>query len=124
MVYLVYANDSLNIVKKHSAFNEIIQEQPDTEVVERPWTPHFESLHRFLQNYMEIQNKYLAIFYKDEPNCVYSFEVWYSGDDDYCKDDRLFLSFSACYKAIKNDIDELVADYKLIYEILFDSFLY
>ena len=112
MAYLVYANDSLNIVQKHSAFNEIIKEQPDTAVVERPWTPHFESLHRFLQNYMELQNKYLSIFYKDEPNCVYSFKVWYSGDDDYCEDDRLFLSFSACYKAIKNDIDELIAHYK------------
>jgi len=112
MAYLVYANDSLNIAQKHSAFNEIIKEQPDTEIAKRPWTPHFESLHCFLRSYMELQNKYLAIFYKDEPDCVYSFEVRYSGDDDYCEDDRLFLSFSVCYRAIKNNIDELVADSK------------
>ncbi|MGN0467221.1 MAG: hypothetical protein ACI4GY_00665 [Acutalibacteraceae bacterium] len=35
---------------------------------------------------MELQNKYLAIFYNNEPNCVYSFEVWYFGDYDYCED--------------------------------------
>ena len=112
MAYLVYANDSLTIPQKHLMFNEIINEYPDTEIVERPWTPHFESLHSFLQKYMELQNKYVAMFYEDVPNCVYSFEVWYLGDEEYTKDDRLFRSYPACYKAAKKDIDELVADYK------------
>ncbi len=110
--YLVYMNDSLTIPQKHLVFNEIIIEQPDTEIIERPWTPRFESLHSFLQKYMELQNKYISIFYNDEPYCVYSFEVWYLGDEDYTKDDRLFCSYFACYSAAKKDIDELVVDYK------------
>lgn len=112
MAYLVYANDSLNIKQKHAVFDEIIKRNSDTEIIERPWTPHFGSLHRFLQNYMELQNKYFAVFYNDEPNCVYSYEVWYSDDEDYCKNDRLFCSFAACYKAMRNEIDELVATFK------------
>lgn len=112
MAYLVYANDSLSIAQKHAAFHEVIDKQPDMEVPERTWTPHFDSLHEFLKTYIELQNKYLSVFYDNEPNCVYSFEVWYSGDDDYCEDDRLFRSFSTCYTAIKNDIDELVSFYK------------
>ena len=48
MAYLVYTNDSLNIPQKHAAFNQIIKEQPDIEVNERPWTPRFESLHLLL----------------------------------------------------------------------------
>lgn len=73
MAYLVYANDTLNIPQKHTAFEEIIRTQPDMEVVERPWTPHYDSLHDFLMQYMRIEQKCIAAFYRDEPNCVYSF---------------------------------------------------
>ena len=112
MAYLVYANDCFNIAQKHAAFNEIISEQPDMEVKERTWTPYFESLHDFLKIYMGLQNKHLDMFYKKEPDVVYSFEIWYFGDDDYCKDERLFLSFDMCYNTLKMEIDELVSDYK------------
>ena len=101
MAYLIYANDSMNIAQKHLAFSEIINEYPDMEIAQRPWTPHFTSLHEFLRMYMKLEDKYIDVFYQDEPNSVYSFEVWYSTDEDFCEDDRLFLSFSACYKAIK-----------------------
>lgn len=112
MAYLVHECDWLNIPQKHEAFREIIAEQPDMEVVERTWTPHFESLHHFLRTYMELENKYLDAFYQEEPNCVYSFEVLYSGDADYTEDDRIYHSFASCYKAVKQDIDELVEYYK------------
>lgn len=111
MAYLVYANDKMTIKQKHAAFDEIIQEHPDMEVVERTWTPHFDSLHDFLKLYMSLQNKYLSVFYRDEPNCVYSFEVLYSLDRDYTEDGRLFPTFTTCYYAIHKEIDELVADY-------------
>ena len=112
MAYLVYANDTLNIPQKHTAFEEIIRTQPNMEVVERPWTPHYDSLHDFLMQYMRIEQKYIAAFYQDEPNCVYSFEVLYSEDRDYTEDGRIFSTFALCYKAIRTEIDQLVADYK------------
>ena len=110
--YLVYANDSLNITQKHECFREIISAYQDVELKERDWTPHFDSLHEFLRCYMELQNKYLAVFYRDEPDCVYSYEVWYSSDDDYTEDGRLFSSFDNCYKAMKADVDDLVGFYE------------
>ena len=83
MAYLIYVNDSVNIKQKHNAYKEIIAEYHDMEVVERLWTPHFDSFKMFLQKYMELENKYISIFYNKDGNCVYSFKVWYSGDDDY-----------------------------------------
>lgn len=111
MAYLVYANDGMNIAQKHAAFNKIIAQCPDMEVVERTWTPHFDGLRVFLGTYMDTQNKYLAVFFKDEPNCIYSFEVQYSGDDATTEDGRIFTNYTACYHALKTDIDDLVADY-------------
>ena len=110
--YLVYANDTLSIRQKHAAFAEIIAERPDMEIAERPWTPYSESLRAFLRRYMALQNKYLDIFYRDEPNCVYSFAVLYSGDSDHTEDDRMYPTFASCYRNLKRDIDALTADYK------------
>lgn len=112
MAYLVYANDSLNIMQKHECFREIIAVYQDVELKERDWTPQFDSLHEFLRCYMALQNKYLEVFYRDEPDCVYSYEVWYSGDDDYTDDGRLFSTFDGCYKAMKADVDDLMGFYE------------
>ena len=112
MAYLVYANDTLNIRQKHNVFEEIIREYPDMEVQERPWTPRFDSLHDFLRLYMEVQNKYIAMFFRDEPNCIYSFRVQYLGDESAVEDRRLFSMYTECYKVLKSEIDELVTDYR------------
>lgn len=112
MAYIISANEKLNIPEKHAAITELIETQPDMEVLERNWTPHFDSLHDFLRKYMELQNKYLAIFYQDEPNCIYSYEVWFKGDNDYSEDGRLFSSFTPCFKAMQSDVDDLVESYK------------
>lgn len=102
MAYLINENRSLNIAQKHALFKEIIEQQPDMEVLERPWTPHFASLHTFLQTYMELQNKYLGIFFREEANCVYSFGTKYSNDHDCDWDDRVFSSLTDCKTTIKN----------------------
>lgn len=112
VAYLIYANDSLNIMQKHDYFHQIIATYPDMEMQERNWTPRFDSLHEFLRCYMALQNKYLAVFYREEPNCVYSYDVWYSGDEDYTEDGRIFPTFDNCYKAVKADIDDMVGYYE------------
>lgn len=110
--YLVYANDTMTIEEKHNAFREIITEQTDMEVPGRPWTPHFESLHAFLQTYMDLQNKYLDIFYRDGTDSVYSFEIWYSGNEQHTEDGRIYSTFDECYKAICFDVDDLVGAFR------------
>lgn len=110
--YLVNDNETMTIAQKHEAFREILREDGDTEVTERPWTPHFDSLREFLEAYMDAQNKCLDRFYRNEPNCVYSFSVWYASDKEYCEDSRLFPDWNSCYKAVLFDIDDLAEGYK------------
>ena len=112
MAYLIDANATMNILEKHKAFEEIIISQSDMEVPKRPWTPYYQSLHCFLKRYMEIQNKYIAMFYQDETNCVYSYKIWHASDTDYTEDDRLFFRFKECYQALKGDIAEMIEFYK------------
>lgn len=110
--YLVNDNGTMTLAQKHEAFREIIREGGDIEVAERPWTPHFDSMREFLNAYMDAQNNCLDTFYRDEPNCVYSFSVWYASDEEHCEDPRLFPDWDSCYKAILFDIDDLAEGYK------------
>ena len=112
IAYLVYANDSMNVMQKHAAFDEIIEHYSDMEVAERTWTPYAKSLHGFLKIYMELQNKYISLFYRDEPGCIYSYEIWYASDEEYSEDPRIFADWDSCYEAIKSDIGELAEAYK------------
>ena len=112
MAYLVQGNDERTIKERHAAFEAIIAEQPDMEVKERTWTPYFASLHAFLRSYMEIQNKYIDLFYRDEPGCVYTFEIWYASDEDYSEDSRLFPDWATCRWAIQADIEDLAEGYE------------
>lgn len=109
--YLIYASQSHTLPEKYEAWNELIETMPDMELKGRRWTPHFDSLHEFLKQHMQIQRKYIDMFYQNEPDCIYSYEVLYSGDERYCEDDRIYSNFASCYDALKADIDDLVGFY-------------
>lgn len=110
--YLIWASESHTIEDKHNAFHMLIEEFPDMEIDKRPWTPHIKSLHSFLKQFIQIENKYISMFYKDEPDCVYSYEIWYPCDEDYCCDSRLFTEFQVCYGEIQKDVHEFIEEYK------------
>lgn len=110
MAYIINENRNLNIYQKHDLFNEIISSQPDMELEERLWNCKFDSLFEFLKLYMAVQNKYIAAFYRDEPNCVYSYKVLYTDDRNYCVDGRLYSDFEICRRALWKEIKEFSRD--------------
>lgn len=56
--YLIWASESHTVKGKHNAFLMLIKEFPDMEIAKRPWTPHIRSLHSFLKQFIQIENKY------------------------------------------------------------------
>lgn len=102
MAYLIWASCKHSIREKQEAWRELIETMPDAEVAERPWTPHIESLHAFLLRYMELQDKYIALFYRDEPDCVYSYSIRYAGG--YFDDHSIFPTFRVCLESIQADL--------------------
>lgn len=106
LAYLIHASEWHTIPEKHDAWKKLIEETPDMELEERPWTPHFDSLHDFLQQYMQIENKYIDQFYRNEPDCVYFYEYLHQEDREYSKSDILYKDFSACYENMISNIDE------------------
>lgn len=111
MAYLIWASKKHSVAEKHTAWQALTNTQPDTEVAKRPWTPYIKSLHSFLIKFMELENKYINLFYQNEPNCVYSYSIWYPADEDYSHDLCIFPTFKICFKAIQAEITDYLNFY-------------
>lgn len=108
MAYLIWTSEKHSIEEKHNAWQILINTQPDVEVAERPWTPYIESLHAFLLRFIEVENKCLALFFRDEPYCIYSYSIWYPGDEDYAHDRCIYPNFRLCFDAIQAELRNIL----------------
>jgi len=72
MAIIVWLSEK-TLVERHSEWRWIIDTQPDMEVTEHPWAPHYDSLHQFLRDYMSLENHVMDLFKADKPNAVYSY---------------------------------------------------
>ena len=108
MAYLIWASEKHSIEEKHNAWQILINTQPDVEVAERPWTPYIESLHAFLLKFMGLESKCLELFFRDEPSCIYSYSIWYPGDEDYVQDRCIYPNFQLCFDAIQTGLADVL----------------
>ena len=114
MAYLIWASEKHSIAEKHNAWQILINTQPDVEVAERPWTPYIESLHAFLFQFIELEQKCLELFFHDESNCIYSYSILYPGDEDYAQDRCIYPNFRLCFDAIQAELADTHYDIRYI----------
>lgn len=106
--WLIYQCRNLTVREKHKAWKELIETMPDCSIGKRPNTKAQDSLHTFLQQYMELEDRYIQDFAKgntdsDEKQYVYQFEIIYE-DGSEEKPDTVFSSIDAV--EISWDFDE------------------
>lgn len=106
IAYLIHQSEQHTIPEKHDAFRKLIETTPDVELKARPCTPHFDSLHDFLKRYMRIEDNCIDLFYKDEPNCIYSFKYLHRDDSKFTEARDIYPDFHSCYEQIKMEIDD------------------
>lgn len=114
--WLIYQCRDATISEKHKAWNELINTMPDCKIKKRTNTVPQESLHAFLKNYMELENKLLSEFYDekhtdtfdhDKP-FVYKFEYIYRDDSEYDWN-TVFSCFDALYETIMEPEEDVVS---------------
>ena len=103
--WLIYQCHDATIDEKHKAWNELIEKMPDCPIAERLNTEPQDSLHAFLRQYMELEDKYINEFY-DEKHAdtfdynkpfVYKFKYIYRDGTEY-EWDTVFSCFDALYE--------------------------
>jgi hypothetical protein len=74
--FIVYMARGYTLKEKQEVYREIIRTMPDMEIAKRSNCPYYSSLHEFLQQYMEVENKLLEIFRRDSDKAVYRYEIY------------------------------------------------
>ena len=91
--YLVWQSEGHTMKEKHEAWKEIIRSMPDMPVPEKPNCVGWDSLHRMLKDYMDMQDWLVAELEKDDGAGVYRYEIKevctlrIAGEEDFGRND-------------------------------------
>ncbi|MCH5192138.1 MAG: hypothetical protein J1F23_08255 [Oscillospiraceae bacterium] len=77
--WLVYQCRTAILSEKHAAWKEIIDTMPDHEVISESLS--HKSLHKFLKQYMEIENRSIELFFEPMDDAFYQFSWSYVSDN-------------------------------------------
>ena len=98
--WIVWKCKHVTFSEKHQAWSEIIGIYPDCEIEKRSNTAYQPSLHTFLKELMDFENRCVVSVKTDEPYTFFSYEflkskedVW---DDDYCYPE---VNFNTCFES-------------------------
>lgn len=111
--WLVYQNRTATFKEKHVAWQNIIDTMPDYPIewehwnvpwnapLNAPWNAPRESLHAFLKQYMDMQNRWCEAFEKTGDNAVYSYQIFMMPEREYCGDGYAFSDLTTCMSELR-----------------------
>ncbi len=110
--WLIYQCRSLSLNEKHKEWKYLIDNTKDMAFDTSESKE--DSLHSFLNRYMEAQMKYIEIFMNPD-NSFYKYEVEYTEADDQTKkstNNSCFSTYDKCLEAVKDECKEYIPDCK------------
>ena len=114
--WLIYQCHDATIDEKHKAWNELVETMPDCPIVERLNTVPQDSLHAFLMQYIELEDRYLNefcderhtdTFYNNKP-FVYKFKYIYRDGTEY-EWDTVFSCLNALHESIMEPEEDVTS---------------
>lgn len=111
LAVLIYRNKRMSIEEKIGAYQELINDYPDIEVIERYNCKHYDSVKDMIKGEMESLEELNKKLLKDEPDTVYSYNYWYDngygkiieGKNEY---KVIFRTFSEVKNLVEEEIKE------------------
>lgn len=71
--WLIWQSIDTTLKEKHAAWSNLIVEMPDCEMPERGMCRYKHSIHDFLKQYMDIENRQYEVFQKPESGAVFQY---------------------------------------------------
>ena len=114
--WLIYQCHDATIDEKHKAWNELIETMPDCPIEKRLNTVAQDSLHAFLRQYIELEDRYLNEFcderhadtFNDDKPFVYKIKYIYEDGTEY-EWDTVFSCFDALYESIMEPEEDVTS---------------
>jgi hypothetical protein len=105
--WLIKQDKSLAFEEKQKAWQESINTMPDCAFVSEDYPEaNIDSVHAFLAEYMDFENRLLERFHKKESNAVYTYKVWCDEEGGWIgSDGPLYVDFEQALAEFQNDAD-------------------
>ena len=118
--FIIWQSDFCSMKEKHEAWRWLIENAENENVISAISPAYryskelgnFLGLHKYLREYMRIEDRLVETAMKTEEKAVFSFAMYYRGDRNICEDKRLFSSYEQLVKAIDAEIEKM-SDYEL-----------
>ena len=100
----------LKLQAEKEYWQEVIDTMPDCEVPESGFFPKYCSLHELIKVYINVVDRNIKKFYKEEEpgKYVYTYAYYCPGDPDWCKEKTIYASLEECMKAYKGEWNERI----------------
>jgi hypothetical protein len=120
LAVLVYRNKRMSIEEKIEKYNDLIENYPDMEVIERINCKHYDSVKTMIKNEIERLTSLKEKLEKDEEGVIYSYEMYYASTNDWDTNRALLDNLSLSFSKIKKEIYEYIKEYDdtLAYRII------
>lgn len=96
MAWIIWHSAGATVKEKHEAWNELIETTEDCEIPDRMNCAYYESLHKFLSDYMEMEDRVIEHFKRDDG--IFSFSFYDSNTTCYHDEFKRFNDFETCVK--------------------------
>ena len=107
---LVYRNKKMDIFEKISKYQDLIDNYPDMEVIERINCEHYDSVKTMIQNEINRLKSIYEDFVKKDENSVYTWNEYNRTTKEYSRSyeiiNNLKKTYEETYKSVKDYINE------------------
>lgn len=127
LAVLIYRNKYMSVDEKIQAYNELITDYNDMQVIERFNCRHYDSVRDLIKSEINRLNTLVDKLKLDEPDVIYTYEAYYKSISmyrDYSKIANLYKTFSETITAVTDEIkeDDDVLMFKLYKTSLIENF--
>ncbi len=110
LAVLVYRNKEMDLEEKNRKYQDLIDNYPDMEVIERINCNHYDSVKTMIKEEIERNRKTYEDLVREEDNCVYTWDEYNKSTREHSRGyeiiENLKRTFKETYKDVKDYIDE------------------
>ncbi len=111
LAVLVYRNNKMSIEEKIVKYQDLINNYPDMEVVERINCRHYDSVKKMIQNEIDRLKKLYGDIIKEDKNCVYTWEEYNRSTKSYSRTSDVINNIKSTYKEVYKDVTDYIKEY-------------
>ncbi len=111
LAVLIYRNNKMSIEEKISKYQDLINNYPDMEVMERMNCKHYDSVKILIQEEINRLKTLYQNLIKEDENCVYTWKEYNRSTKSFSRTDDIINNLRKTYKEVYSEVKDYIEEY-------------